>query len=321
MNRSDSILAKTVTRRRILGYGAAGAGLAMLPWQSVVADADGAPKADAQQMLTRAIPSSGEKLPVVGLGTSGAFSTTSAEERERLREVMSEFVAMGGTLVDTAPTYGNAEHNVAEIAEKTGVREDLFMATKVHARGQQAGIDQMAESARTLGEPIDLMQVHNVIDLDTQWRTLEQMKEAGDVRYTGITHYQVTAFDKLKHELVARRPDFAQFNYSIMTPDAERGLFPLVADHGIGVIVNRPFDDGLFFRKVKNKPLPDYAKEFDCTSWAQFALKYVLAEPLVNVVIPATGNPEHLRENMAAGCGKLPDRDLRQRMRKTLANL
>lgn len=320
MKRFDSLLDQPHSRRRVLGYGAAGAGLALLPWQLGLAG-EMAPEDGDKAMTERAIPSSGEMLPVMGLGTSGAFATTDPNKLDALRVVMKDFLDMGGTLIDTSPTYGNAEQNIGEIAARAGVREVLFMATKVHARSQQKGIEQMAESTKKLGAPIDLMQVHNFVDLDTQWRTLEQMKEEGAVRYIGITHYQATAFDQLKHELVARRPDFAQFNYSIMTPDAERGLFPLVADHGIGVIANRPFDDGLFFRKVKDKPLPDYAKEFDCSSWAQFALKYVLAEPLVNVVIPATGNPKHLRDNMAAGYGQLPDEDLRQRMRETLASL
>jgi len=320
MKRFDALLHKPLGRRRVLGYGAAGAGLAMLPWQLGLAakmDAEAGEKA----MIERAIPASGEMLPVMGLGSSGAFSTTRSNALEALRTVMTDFVAMGGALVDTSPTYGNAEANIARIAGQTGVRDDLFMATKVHEQGQRRGIEQMADSSEKLGAPIDLMQVHNFVDLDTQWRTLEQMKDKGRVRYIGITHYQTSAFGKLEHELITRQPDFGQFNYSIMTRDAEQRLLPLAADHGIAVIVNRPFNNGRFFSKVKHKPLPDYAKEFDCNSWAQFALKYVLAEPAVTAVIPATANPEHLRDNMHAGYGKLPDADLRKRMRETVASL
>jgi aryl-alcohol dehydrogenase-like predicted oxidoreductase len=320
MNRSDLILDKSFTRRRVLGYGAAGAGLAAMPWQVSLAaqiDAAGGDRA----MRTRAIPASGEQIPVIGMGSSGSFATRSESTLADLATVMKEFVAMGGTLVDTSPSYGNAETNIGNIARETGVREQLFMATKVRKRSRERTLEQFRASIDELGEPIDLLQIHNFIGLDNQWATLQQLKEEGRVRYIGITHYLTSAFDELEHQMATKDLDFVQFNYSIMTPDAEKRLLPLAADHGIAVLVNRAFNDGRIFGETKGKELPDFAKEFDCFSWAQFALKYVLANETVTAVIPATSDPEHLRDNMHAGYGKLPDADMRKRMRQTMRAL
>lgn len=320
MNRSDSILDKTFSRRRVLGYGAAGAGLATLPWQAALA-AKLDPEAAEKSMLERAIPTTGEMIPAMGMGSSGSFQRLSSSSAEALRTVMKEFVAMGGTLVDTSPSYGNAETNIGRIAADTGLRDQLFMATKVRKTRREQTLDQFRASIDALGEPIDLLQIHNFIGLDNQWATLKQLKEEGRVRYIGITHYLTSAFDELEHQMAIKDMDFVQFNYSIMTPDAEERLLPLAADHGIAVLVNRAFNDGRIFGATKGKALPDYAEEFDCFSWAQFALKYVLANETVTSVIPATSDPEHLRDNMHAGYGKLPDADMRKRMRDTIAAL
>ncbi len=324
MNQQANNAPRNWPRRRLLQYAVTGAAVALLPWQRLLAQVASPATASratdhvARTMRKRTIPSSGETLAVMGLGTSGTFSTRSQATLAELGTVMREFVAMGGQMVDTSPTYGNAETNVGRIARSTGLRDKLFMATKVHIRGRRAGINQMRESERLLGKPIDLMQIHNFVDLDTQWQTLERMKAARQVRYIGITHYLTSAFDELERQMKAKRMDFVQFNYSVLTPDAEKRLLPLAADRGIAVIVNRAFEDGRFFGRVKGKPLPEYASEFDCRSWAQFALKYVLAVPAVNTVIPATGNPEHLRDNMQAGYGALPDAAMRKRMRATM---
>ena len=320
MNRSDSILDKPLTRRRVLGTGVAGAGLAMLPWQAALA-AEMDPQAADKAMIKRAIPVSGEKVPAMGMGSSGSYERLSSSSAEELRTVMKEFVAMGGTLVDTSPSYGNAETNIGNIARETGVREQLFMATKVRKTSREATLDQFRASIDALGEPIDLLQIHNLIGLDNQWATLRQLKEEGRVRYIGITHYLTSAFDELEHQMATKELDFVQFNYSIMTPDAEERLLPMAADHGIAVLVNRAFNDGRIFSETKGQALPEYAKEFDCFSWAQFALKYVLANETVTSVIPATSDPEHLRDNMHAGYGKLPDASQRKRMRETIAAL
>ena len=320
MSRDDSILDKPFSRRRVLGYGVAGAGLAAMPWQLSLAAQIEAEAAD-QAMRQRAIPATGEKIPVIGMGSSGSFETRDPATQADLAEVMKEFVAMGGTLVDTSPSYGNAETNIGDIARQTGVRDQLFMATKVRKRSREQTLDQFRASIDALGEPIDLLQIHNFIGLDNQWATLKQLKEEGRVRYIGITHYLTSAFDELEHQMATKDMDFVQFNYSIITPDAEKRLLPLAADHGIAVLVNRAFNDGRIFGQTRGQALPEYAKEFDCFSWAQFALKYVLANESVTAVIPATSDPKHLRDNMHAGYGKLPDAQMRKRMRETIAEL
>jgi aryl-alcohol dehydrogenase-like predicted oxidoreductase len=308
-----------LTRRRLLQYTAAAGATALLPWPGAWAKMT--PAKAKQAMRRRKIPSTGEALPVMGLGSSGSFSAYGGGDRAALRTVMRRFVAMGGTLVDTSPTYGDAEILIGQISQAVGVRNKLFMATKVDTYGRRSGREQMAASRQKLGPPIDLMQVHNLVDVDTQWATLKQMKAARALRYIGITHYLTSAFDELERQMRAKDMDFVQFNYSIMTPDAEKRLLPLAADRGIAVIVNRAFNDGDFFSQVEGQKLPAYAQEFDCFSWGQFALKYVLANKAVNAVIPATSDPKHLEDNMHAGYGRLPDAALRRRMRATIAAL
>lgn len=301
-------------RRRLLLTAAAAGGLALSPWRLGWA-------ATEHTMRRRPIPATGEELAVMGLGSSGSFSSDASDALADLRTVLDKFVAMGGEMVDTSPTYGDAETVIGRLARETGLRNSLFMATKVHIDGREAGVDQMQRSEHLLGKPIDLMQVHNFVDLDTQWHTLEQMKAKGVFRYIGITHYQTYAFDQLEHEMKNRDLDFVQLNYSVMTPDAEQRLLPLAADRGIAVIVNRAFNDGALFGAVSGQTLPDYAAEIGVNSWAQFALKYVLADPAVNVVIPATSDPEHLIDNMQAGYGALPDQAMKKRMRRTIEQL
>ncbi|MGA7800283.1 MAG: aldo/keto reductase, partial [Gammaproteobacteria bacterium] len=267
-------------------------------------------------MRLRAIPSTGERIPVMGLGTSDAFETSAGAALAPQREVLERFYALGGRLVDTSPTYGNAEAVVGRLAAELDLTDRLFLATKVHEVGRQAGIAQMEASRRHLGRRrLDLLQVHNLIDVDTQLATLRRWKEQGLVRYIGITHYRVEAFDDLERWMRAVSLDFVQFNYSVATPDAERRLLPLARERGIAVLVNRAFEDGYLFRATRGRALPPWAAEFDCTSWAQFFLKYVLSDEAVTCVIPATSKPRHLVDNMAAGVGRLPDAATRARMR------
>lgn len=273
-------------------------------------------------LLKRPIPSSGELIPVMGLGTSGAFETYPWQDLAPQREVLRQFAALGGTLIDTAPSYGNAETVIGNLAEQLGLTERLFIATKVHETGERAGIEQMKKSERLLKKkPLDLIQVHNLIDVRTQLATLRRRKEEGKVRYIGITHYRVGAFDELERLMRQEKLDFVQLNYSVVTPDAEQRLLPLAADKGLAVLVNRAFEDGRLFRRVKGKALPEWAKEFDCTSWAQFFLKYVLSHPAVTCVIPATSKPKHLADNMGAGLGRLPDARTQRKMREYIASL
>ena len=325
MSRYRNTDSTSTLRRRLLAAGAAAGASTLLPsalWAATTTNdaAKDAPSAATSAMRTRAIPSTGEQLAVMGLGSSGTFSYANGQ-RAALRQVLDAFVAHGGEMVDTSPTYGNAETVIGELARDTGLRDELFMATKVHIRGVAEGKQQMDTSAERLGKPVDLMQIHNFVDLETQWATLKARKAAGRYRYIGITHYLTRAFERLEQEMRDKALDFVQFNYSIMTPEAEQRLLPLAADRGIAVIVNRAFNDGQFFRAVKGQALPGYAKEIGIESWAQFALKYVLAEPAVNVVIPATADPKHLVDNMGAGTGPLPDDAMRQRMRRTVAEL
>lgn len=277
---------------------------------------DSAWAAKDQSILKRKIPSTGELIPAMGLGTSDAFETNSSKDLDHLREVLRLFIKMGGKLIDTSPTYGNAENVIGKISSELGVQDKLFMATKVHKWGKQEGINQMEKSENLLKtKPLDLMQVHNLIDLETQLRTLRKWKEEGRIRYLGITHYLVSAHSELEELMKKEKMDFIQFNYSITTTDAEKRLLPLAADKGIAVITNRNFEDGRLFRATKGKKLPKWASEFDCNSWAQFFLKYVLSHPAVTCAIPATSKPKHLIDNIGAGIGKLPNEKIRMKMK------
>jgi diketogulonate reductase-like aldo/keto reductase len=261
-------------------------------------------------------------LPVVGLGTSGEFDVAPGENLEPLREVLRLFVALGGTLVDTAPAYGSAEGVIGQLVTELGLTNKLFLATKVRSYGKQAGIEQMQTSEFLLNKrPLDLIEVHSLLDVDTQLDNLRRWKDAGRVRYIGVTHSRTSAHDELERLMQKEKLDFVQLNYSFTQPNAEQRLLPLAADKGIAVIANRPFENGALFRRVKGEPLPAWAGEFDCKSWAQFSLKYILGHPAVTCVIPATSNPKHLVDNMGAGVGRLPDESTRRRMREYGASL
>ena len=261
-------------------------------------------------------------IPVVGLGTSDEFESTSGQNLDPLREVLRRFVDVGGTLIDTAPVYGNAESIIGQLTNELSLTKQLFLATKVRTHGKQAGIDQMERSEQLLNKkPLDLLQVHSLVDVDTQLVNLRHWKDTGRVRYIGITHSRVSGFAALERLMQNETIDFVQLNYSFTEPDAERRLLPLAADKGIAVLANRPFQNGAMFRQVKGKSLPAWAADFDCNSWAQFSLKYILAHPAVTCVIPATSNPKHVVDNMGAGLGALPDARTRRRMREYVASL
>ena len=277
---------------------------------------------ESDAILKRQIPATGEMIPVVGLGTSGEFETDDGQNLEPLREVLRHFVAAGGTLIDTAPGYGNAESVIGNLITELGITRRLFVATKVRTYGKKAGIEQMETSEFLLNKrPLDLIQVHSLVDVGTQLDNLRHWKESGRVRYIGITHSRVSAFGELERLMRKEQLDFVQLNYSFTEPDAEQRLLPLAADKGIAVLANRPFQNGAMFRRVKGKSLPAWASEFDCKSWAQFSLKYILAHPAVTCVIPATSNPKHLIDNMGAGLGRLPNERMLRRMREYVASL
>lgn len=274
-------------------------------------------------MLTRPIPSTGEPLPVIGLGTADVFDLgEEASARSPLAEVLRTLLQAGGTLLDTSPMYGRAEAVAGELLAAEGLRPGMFIATKVWTTGAAEGVRQIETSMRLLKtDTLDLVQVHNLVDLDTQLANLRGLHEAGKVRYRGITHYTVAAQAELER-VIAREPlDFVQLNYSIATRDAERRLLPLAAARKVAVLVNRPFEDGALFSRVRGKPLPGWAAEFDCASWGQFFLKFVVSHPAVSCVIPATSRPQHMIDNVGAGHGRLPDNAMRERMAAYFAAL
>src|SRR5262245_26117299 len=273
-------------------------------------------KGESSPMLTRTIPSSGEKLPVVGLGTWRAFDVDlGADIRRELENVLSLFVKLGGRVIDSSPMYGRAEEVIGRLTSALGIRDKLFLATKVWTRGKQRGIQSMDRSISLLHtNRIDLMQVHNLVDANTQLATLQEWKQQGRIRYTGITHYQSGALSEIEKLIRGEKFDFLQINYSLMESEAEKRVLPLSQERGVAVIANRPFGSGNLFSKVRSKPLPDWAAEFDCRSWAQFFLKWIVAHPAITCAIPATNKPRHLEDNMQGGIGRLPDATLRRRM-------
>lgn len=281
----------------------------------------GARGADAVgALITRKIPSSGELLPVIGLGTSGPFEVDADPERRGpLREVLEGFFAAGGRLIDTSPMYSTAEEVLGELLTPA-MHERAFLATKVWTRGAAAGREQMQRSAALLHSPrLDLVQVHNLLDIDTHLQTLRALKEQGRVRYVGVTHYTVGAQAELVR-LISREPlDFVQFNYSPVTRAAESRLLPLAAARGVATLINRPFEEGALFARVKGRPLPPCAAELGAASWGQLALKFIAGHPAVTCIIPATGKRAHLEDNLAGGRGPLPDARQREAMAAAFA--
>jgi diketogulonate reductase-like aldo/keto reductase len=308
-----------MTRREAARLIGATAGGLLLPIESSRAQA----KAGSSTMLTRAIPSSGEKLPVIGLGTWQAFDVDlTSDTRRQLGDVLSLFVKLGGRVIDTSPMYGRAEEVIGELTTALGIQDKIFLATKVWTRGKENGIKSMERSIDLMhAKRIDLMQVHNLVDVQTQLATLSEWKAKGRVRYLGITHYEAGAFAEVEKIIRTEKLDFVQINYSLMEREAEEHLLPLAQERGIGVIVNRPFGGGDLFNRTRSKPLPDWTAEFDCHSWAQFFLKWIVANSAVTCAIPATDKPRHLEDNIQAGTGALPDAKMRQKMVEWVSSL
>ena len=282
----------------------------------------------AAAALKRPIPKTGELLHAIGLGTWQTFDVGGdANGRAAAREVLARFVKAGGQLVDSSPMYGSSESVVGDLAADLGVEKSLFLATKVWTNGREAGIRQMEESMRRMRtltpkpRAMDLMQVHNLTDVNTQLKTLREWKEQGRIRYLGITHYHEGAYAELERLIKSEQLDFAQFNYNVVTTAAEARLLPVCAEYRTAVIVNRPFEEGELFRRVKGRELPKWAGEFDCGSWAQFFLKFILSHPAVTCAIPATRNPDYLVDNMGAALGRLPDAAMRRRMVQHMRSL
>ncbi|WP_181790915.1 aldo/keto reductase [Myxococcus llanfairpwllgwyngyllgogerychwyrndrobwllllantysiliogogogochensis] len=302
------------SRRDVL---TAGLGAALLPGQTRAAKP--APTVKTP-MLTRPIPKSGEALPVIGLGTWQTFDVgTSAAERAPLKQVLQRFLDSGARLIDSSPMYGRAERVVGDVLASLADAPKPFLATKVWTTGRDAGLAQLETSVKDMGRGrMDLFQVHNLVDWRTHLPLLREWKAQGRVRYVGITHYARSAFDDLERLLREQTLDFIQLPYSLAERDAEKRLLPAAAEHGVAVLVMQPFATGQLFRQVKGRALPAWAADFDCASWAQFFLKFILGHPAVHCPLPATSNPEHVADNVRAGFGRLPDAKTRERMARVL---
>jgi aryl-alcohol dehydrogenase-like predicted oxidoreductase len=300
------------SRRKILKLIAGVPAMALIP-----------PARATEPPLKRPIPKTGELLHAIGLGTWQTFHVGGdAGGRVAARDVLTRFVKAGGQMVDSSPMYGSSESVVGDLAAGLGVEKSLFLATKVWTSGREAGIRQMEESMRRMRtKRLDLIQVHNLTDVKIQLNTLREWKAQGRIRYLGITHYHEGAYPELERLIKSEQLDFAQFNYNVATTAAETRLLPVCAEYQTAVIVNRPFEEGELFRRVKGRELPKWAQEFDCNSWAQFFLKFILAHPAVTCAIPATRNPDYLVDNMGAAMGRLPDAAMRRRMVQHMRSL
>ncbi len=274
-------------------------------------------------MIQRAIPSSGELLPVIGLGTWIQFDVgTRQEERQPLKEVLQLLAEKGGKLIDSSPMYGRSEQVIGELTSESTFKDHYFYATKVWTTGREQGIQQMEASLRKMKrKTLDLIQVHNLVDYQTHLKTLNSWKEEGKVRYTGITHYTATAHNQLEQVLQSYKVDFLQVNYSIRVRNAEQRLLPAALDKGVAVIINEPLERGTLFKAVKGKTLPSWAREYNINSWSQFFLKYIISHPAVTCVIAGTSNPNNMLDNLQGGEGELPDEKMRKKMVEFMENL
>ncbi len=266
--------------------------------------------------MTRKIPSTGEDIPAIGLGTWQVFDAgNDAAARAPLRETLSAFVKAGGKMIDSSPMYGSAESVAGDLVAELGLRDKLFVATKVWTRGREDGMREMETSFRRLKvKQMDLMQIHNLLDVDVHTKTLLDWKSKNRIRYLGITHYTASAHAEVERQLKKEKYDFLQINYSLAERDSEKRLLPLCLENKIAVIANRPFAEGAMFKRVRGKPLPPWAAEIGAASWAQYFLKWIVGLPAVTCAIPGTGNPAHIADNVAAGFGALPDEAMRKRM-------
>ncbi|MDH4869997.1 aldo/keto reductase [Pseudomonas sp. BN515] len=303
-----------ITRAEFLRLSAGTALLAMSPF-GLGADMG------QQPVLRRAIPSTGEQVPVIGVGTYRGFdiSHDASAAWADCRKVLEALFAAGGSVIDSSPMYGQAEEVVGGLLSELKAQDRAFVATKVWTQGRQHGVEQMQHSMRLLRrQRIDLMQVHNLVDWQEHLTTLRQWKEEGRIRYLGVTHYTSSAYDELERVLRAEKLDFLQIDYALNDRDAEERILPLAQERGVAVLINRPFDGGNLLRNLLQQPLPEWAGDYSCTSWSQLLLKFCLSHPAVTCVIPGTGNPRHMLDNLQAGRGKEPDQALRDRLIRLL---
>ena len=305
----------TISRRELLKLSAS-AGLIS------AAGGWGALQADSKTMITTTIPSTGEQLPSVGIGTRDYRSNANPMEMQRFKQTLETFHSAGGRVIDTSPNYGNAETVIGGLLSDIGIADDVFMATKVDRENQREGMARMERSFELLGgEPIDLMQVHNLRGTEVELETMKAWKEQGRFRYLGVTTHSPRQYAEME-DVMRRHPlDFIQLNYSLADRAAEKSILPLARDRGIAVLVNLPFARGRLFRAVKDVSLPDWAAEMDATSWGQVFLKYVISYPASTLPIPGTTKAHHASDNVAASYGRLPDAGLRREIESFMAAL
>jgi diketogulonate reductase-like aldo/keto reductase len=266
-------------------------------------------------MPRRRIPSTGEMLPVIGLGSSKPVEEIAKNGVEPITAVLRALVANGGKLVDTWPRNADNDAAFGRVASLRDLRHKLFVTTKIDKVGKEAGLAQFRETQRNYQrKKLDLVQIFSLTDLDVHWPTLKDLKAAGHARYIGVTVAEYRLYEQLERFLMREKPDFIQVNYSITERESEKRILPFAADHGLAVLINRPFMNGTYFDKLENQPLPDWAAEFDCTTWAQFSLKYILANPAVTCVLTETSNPRHMADNAQTSLGPAPNAAQRERM-------
>ncbi|MFQ5610022.1 MAG: aldo/keto reductase [Woeseiaceae bacterium] len=277
---------------------------------------------EKRMMHSRKIPSSGEALPVIGLGTYSVFDVdSSAAEIATRKDIVDLLLGEGGSLIDTSPMYNRSERVIGDVFEAGSPRDACFIATKVWTDGKDAGIAQMNRSAELMNtDVIDLMQVHNLRDTDVHMASIRDRQDAGKIRYNGLTHYRAGALDALERAMKRHEPDFVQINYSLGEREADQRFLPLAADTGVAVIANRPYQSGALFRATRGKDLPGWAAEF-AASWGQFFLKFIVSHPAITCAIPATSKPHHMGDNLEAGFGPMPNESTRQRMVEFIRSL
>jgi len=303
-----------LSRRELLKTGIGVGASLFLPSGSLLAQ--------ERAVIQHKIPSSGESVPIIGIGTSRRYQGTTEAERARLREVLRQFKGLGGKVIDTAPAYGNAETVVGDLVAELGIRDSLFIATKVGAHGRDAGIEQMEQSLKRLRTlKIDLIAVHNLRDAQTQLRTLREWKQAGRIRYVGITTSSDRQYQEFEQTMKTEALDFIQVDYALDNRNADQRILPLAADRGMAVMINLPFGRGQLFKTVQGQKLPPWASDFDCASWAHFFLKYIVSHPAVTCAIPGTATVEYLIDNLGASRGRLPEPAMRSRMERFIDQL
>lgn len=276
----------------------------------------------AQQNLPmRAIPGTNEQLPVIGLGSSKPVLQIPEYGTEPLSQVIKMLVDQGGSVIDTAPRTEAIDREFGKVLLDPRWKDSLFVSTKINSAGKQRGIEQMQQTQRLFGKrPIDLVQIESMVDIKTHWPGLKEWQDNGETRYIGVTVARTINHEQIESFMKNESPDFVQLNYSVAEPQAEQRLLPLAEEKGIAVLINRPFMNGNYFQKIRGHELPGWAAEFDCESWAQFSLKYILAHSAVTCVLTETTNPGHMQDNLQAAFGRLPDLATKARMRAMIEN-